>query len=68
MSDVPSLFLGKPPAYWLELEKQAKALHYDRLIAEIALLRAKVSFYESRIEEMSKFGRGHVSFLLEDYK
>jgi len=51
------LFLGKPVSYWEELDRQAQPLNCDRLIHEIAELRAKVSFYESRITEMSNFKR-----------
>lgn len=53
------MFLGKDMGYWIELEEQLRA-HGDktgdaqRLIEEIATLRAKVSFYESRIMEMHR--------------
>lgn len=51
------LFLGHNVDYWLELERQAQALNAERLIDEIAKLRAKVSFYESRVTEMAAFKR-----------
>ena len=49
-------YYGKPIAYWLELErlgKKAADLNAEHLIREIADLRAKVNFYESRIREMN---------------
>jgi len=51
------LFLGKPITYWLELNRKMEDLQLDKLIMEMATLRAKVSFYESRINEMEKFMR-----------
>jgi len=48
----PYMFLGHNMGYWLELERHAKELSVTHLITEIANLRAKLSFYESRIEEM----------------
>jgi len=50
-------FLGHTIPYWLELEKKAKQLNVVKLIQEIAKLRGKVSFYESRLEEMNTFKR-----------
>ena len=50
-------FLGHPVIYWIELERRAKTeggLSTPRLLDEIAALRAKVSFYESRIKEMAR--------------
>ena len=49
------LYLGKPMKYWLELERLPKKMKYEGLILEIANLRSRVSFYESRIEEMARF-------------
>ena len=43
-------FLGHDPKYWLELEKYAKKLDITDFIEEIATLRGKISFYESRIK------------------
>lgn len=48
-----SKFYGKPISYWIELDRKARELNVENLIDEIAELRAKVSFYESRIEEMN---------------
>ena len=48
-------FLGHTVKYWLELEKKARKLDVVKLIEEIAELRGKVSFYESRIDEMNVF-------------
>ena len=48
-------FLGHPISYWIEIEKETQKLGYSKLIQEIGNLRGKVSFYESRIEEMNNF-------------
>jgi hypothetical protein len=48
-------FLGKDPRYWAELQAKAEDLNCDKLIEEIATLRAKTSFYEARINELSQF-------------
>lgn len=49
-----TLFLGHTPEFWLELEQ--RAINENRVsdINEIAELRAKVSFYESRIKDMNR--------------
>lgn len=54
------LFLGQSTEYWIELQRQVEengpaAFSKERLIAEMAALRAKVSFYESRISELNQF-------------
>jgi len=49
------IFLGHPTEYWLELEKKAQELNLVRWLEEIATLRGKVGFYESRISEMNDF-------------
>ncbi len=46
------MFMGKPMSYWIELNTQAEIKGVEEYIKENALLRAKVSFYESRIEQM----------------
>lgn len=48
-------FLGHTIEYWIELDKKAEDLGVVNWLAEIAELRGKVSYYESRIEEMNKF-------------
>lgn len=41
-------FMGHPFNYWVELERQANVAGLDaELITDNALLRAKVSYYES---------------------
>jgi hypothetical protein len=45
-------FMGYPVDYWLELQKQAKEMKTVGLIEEIAKLRGKLNFYESRIQQM----------------
>ncbi len=50
-----TLFLGHEIKYWIELDSHAQELHVDKLIEEIAILRAKVSFYEDRIDQLAHF-------------
>jgi hypothetical protein len=45
-------FMGYPVDYWLELHKHAKEMKTVDLIEEIAKLRGKLNFYESRIKQM----------------
>lgn len=49
------LFMGKEPSYWVELQRKAEELNCEKLIEEVATLRAKTSFYEARINELSHF-------------
>ena len=49
------LFLGHTVKYWLELQQQVDTLNLKDMIREIAELRSKVSFYESRIKQMEMF-------------
>ncbi len=46
-------FLGKPIKYWIELDKNIKEMSYEGLIKELVELRGKISFYESRIQEIN---------------
>jgi hypothetical protein len=51
-------FMGRPVSYWTELQRRFDTLHarpaeMGDLLEEIAILRGKLSFYESRIEEMT---------------
>lgn len=48
-------FLGKPLSYWIEIDKDLKDKDTSQLINEVCTLRAKVSYYESRINELSEF-------------
>lgn len=48
-------FLGHPIKYWVELERKQLQSGTSDLIQEIADLRGKVSFYESRIKQMKEF-------------
>lgn len=48
-------FFGKPPEYWLALQERADKLDVSDLISEIATLRSKVSYYESRISQLNEF-------------
>ena len=51
-------FLGHPVPYWLELERRLSDaggdLRASELIEEIAALKGKLAFYESRIAEMAQ--------------
>ena len=47
-----SKFMGYSVDYWLELQKHAKEMKTVELIEEIAKLRGKLHFYESRIQQM----------------
>lgn len=48
-------FLGHDIAYWLELQERVDTLGVANYLQEIADLRGKVSFYESRINELNDF-------------
>lgn len=48
-------FYGEPLDFWIELKRQSEEMNFCHLIKEIAELRSKVNFYESRIKELSKF-------------
>lgn len=48
-------YMGHSVNYWIELQKKAEKLDAVKWLEEIAELRAKVSFYESRIQEMDNF-------------
>ena len=50
-----NIFMGHTVAYWVELETGTFKKGTRELIEEIAELRSKVSFYESRINEISNF-------------
>ena len=51
------LYLGEPAEFWLELRRQADVGDTLALIREVASLRARCSFYESRIAQMDQFRR-----------
>lgn len=49
-------FLGKSPAYWLELQLRLEndcKFNAGDMLGEIVELRGKLSFYESRISQMA---------------
>lgn len=48
------LYLGHDARYWVELQKRAEEFNFTELIEEIAKLRGKVDFYESRIIQMNE--------------
>lgn len=52
---MPEQFLGHDIAYWVELQKKVDTLEVANYLQEIADLRGKVSFYESRVEELNDF-------------
>lgn len=45
-------YMGHPMNYWIELEKQAQKLNVMDFIQEIADLRARLSFYDSRLNQI----------------
>lgn len=51
----PTAFMGRSLDYWQTLQAEAKNLRVTELIEEIAILRAKVAFYESRLDQMEQF-------------
>ena len=54
--DTVTVFLGHPAEYWLEVEERMRrSASFDTadLIQEIATLKGKVAFYESRISQMA---------------
>lgn len=53
-TNMENMYLGHPITYWLELQKKAEKLGLEDYISEIAYLRGRVNFYESRILEMSE--------------
>lgn len=54
------IYMGHDGKYWSELQKHVElmgGIKVEKLINDNAKLRAKVSFYESRIEDMVSFGQ-----------
>jgi hypothetical protein len=56
------MIMGKPLEYWIDLQSQVEALdlcsQMERNAAqkqEIYTLRAKVSYYESKVQDMATF-------------
>lgn len=47
-------FFGHTCEYWLELQRRVSPPEHRELIEEIARLRGRISFYESRIKDMAK--------------
>lgn len=54
-------YLGHGINFWLELKAKAEKLDVIKWLEEIAVLRAKVSFYERRIKEMEDFREVNLS-------
>lgn len=51
---------GRPVEYWLELQRRVDAeagFDTSRLVSEIADLRGRLSFFESRAKEMASMIR-----------
>lgn len=48
------IFLGHDIEYWLMLQQKATTFDVVDLIQELATLRGRLNFYESRIEQMMK--------------
>jgi hypothetical protein len=56
------MIMGKPLEYWVDLQTQVEALDLDKQMVrnskqkqEIYGLRAKVSYYESKIQDLATF-------------
>jgi hypothetical protein len=56
------MLMGKPLDYWIDLQTQVECLDMDKQMArnleqkkEIYRLRAKVSYYESKIQDINNF-------------
>lgn len=56
------MLMGKPLDYWIDLQTQVDSLNLDKQMdrnlkqkREIYQLRAKVSYYESKIQDMGAF-------------
>ncbi len=54
-------FMGHPMLYWIELQRRMNSLpdslRSSALLQEVVDLRGLLSFYESRVEEMSRAKR-----------
>ena len=48
-------FLGESIQYWIDLKQRVDKERLAPDLREISELRAKVSFYESRIQDMNRF-------------
>lgn len=48
-------YLGETAETWLELKRKALELDVMPLIRENASLRAKVSYYEARLDDIKRF-------------
>jgi len=53
--DAMTLYMGMPHEFWAELKEWSDDRGYTDLIQEVATLRSKISFYESRIDQMANF-------------
>lgn len=53
-----NFFLGEPLSYWVELKRLVTEVppEVNDLIRENASLRAKVTYYEDKIRQMSNYG------------
>ena len=50
-----NLYMGHTPEFWLTLKEKADNLNAVKLLKEICELRGHVSYYESRIDELTAF-------------
>lgn len=55
METSETLFMGKPFNYWVELERKVTGGEVEKqeLLLEIAKIRGKLDFYESRIKQLA---------------
>ena len=58
-----SLYLGHPPAYWVELQRRFNNVNpgdvceRSALLQEVVSLQGKVAFYEQRVRQMNDFAK-----------
>lgn len=55
-----SMFLGRPVAYWRELELHVEELNYQDLISEIVTLKRQVKALQTDIDRISRVVRKYL--------
>jgi len=49
------IFLGKPISYWIEMKQELQEKDPNEYLDEIVRLRGLISYYESKIKQLSEF-------------
>jgi len=49
------IFLGKPISYWIEMKQGLQEKDPNEYLDEIVRLRGLISYYESKIKQLSEF-------------